>query len=294
MAPNFTWSFSRLSRNLRVLRVRESVFRAVLYAALCLGASQGRSHDSWLSPARGAAPPGQLLLELATGNRYPVQEFSQTPASVAQSGCSNGAARTPLRPLAVQPRWLDLASSVPETGAPLSCWVELAPAEIEIEPPRVAVYFAEIKATPANRQAWADMRSRALPWRETYRKFARIELDSAPAASPERVAAARRPAGLDLEIVLLGTQPISAGQPLEFQVIRDGRPLAGFAVELVSERSALGVWARTDADGKLRHRLPFAGRWLLRGTDLRLSAQRPDTWESRFVTLAIEAGPAGS
>jgi hypothetical protein len=39
----------------------------------------------------------------------------------------------------------------------------------------------------------------------------------------------------------------------------------------------------------LRHRLPFGGRWLLRGTDLRPSATRPDSWESRFVTLTLEA-----
>jgi hypothetical protein len=294
ISPNFIWSFSRLSRNFRVLRVRESIFRAALLAALCLAASPGHGHDSWLSRARGAAPPGQLVLELATGNRYPVQEFSQTPASVARSGCSDGAVRTPLRPLSVQPQWLELASPVPDTGVPISCWVELAAAEIEIDPARVDVYFAEIKASPAIRQAWAEMRSRAIPWRETYRKFARIELALSGAAPPERLATARRPAGLDLEIVLLGTQPVSVGQPLEFQVIRDGRPLAGFAVELVSERSALGIWGQTDGEGKLRHRLPFAGRWLLRGTDLRLSAQHPNTWESRFVTLAIEASPSGS
>ena len=88
---------------------------------------------------------------------------------------------------------------------------------------------------------------------------------------------------------MLGNKPIAVGEPLEFQVLRDGRPFAGFPVELVSERSALGIWRESDADGKLRHSLPFAGRWLLRGTDLRPSGERPDTWESRFVTLAIEA-----
>ncbi|HWP12187.1 MAG TPA: DUF4198 domain-containing protein [Ramlibacter sp.] len=271
-------------------------WRAAVFAALCLAASQGRSHDSWLSPSRGDGPNGPLVLELATGNRYPVQEFSQAPASVAQSGCTDGAARMPLRPERVHPQRLDLRAGVAEPGAPVSCWVELAAADIEIEPARVEVYFAEIKASSAHREAWAAMRARGMPWRETYRKFARIELasDSAAPAPTARVAAARRPAELDLEIVLMGEQPISVGQPLEFQVLRDGRPLPGFAVELVSERSALGIWGRTDADGKLRHRLPFAGRWLLRGTDLRLSVQRPGTWESRFVTLAIEAPQAGS
>jgi len=33
---------------------------------------------------------------------------------------------------------------------------------------------------------------------------------------------------------------------------------------------------------------PLAGRWVLRGTELRLSETEPDVWESRFVTLAFE------
>ena len=257
--------------------------RAALLAALWLVASQGWSHDSWLSPARGAAPPGQVALELATGNRFPVQEFGQAARGVAQAGCVTAAgARLALRPLREQARWLDLSAARPKgSDQPLSCWLELAAVEIEIEPRLVAVYFAEIRASAANRQAWAALQARGLPWRESYRKFARIELGPG--------AAARRPAGLDLEIVVLGDKPISVGEPLEFQVLRDGRPLAGFPVELVSERSALGIWRESDSDGKLRHRLPFAGRWLLRGTDLRTSGERPDTWESRFVTLAIEA-----
>ena len=269
-----------------------AVLRAALFAALCLAASQGRSHDSWLSPSRVDGPNGPLVLELATGSRYPVQESSQAPASVAQSGCTDGAARMPLRPHRVHPRWLDLRAGVAEPGAPVGCWVELAPADIEIEPARVEVYFAEIKASSAHREAWAAMRARGMPWRETYRKFARIELAWAPAAPAARIAAARRPVGLDLEIVPLGSQPITVGQPVEFQVIRAGQPLAGLPVELVSERSALGIWSSTDAEGKLRHNLPFAGRWLLRGTDLRLSARHAGTWESRFVTLAIDAHEA--
>jgi hypothetical protein len=33
--------------------------------------------------------------------------------------------------------------------------------------------------------------------------------------------------------------------------------------------------------------VPLAGRWILRGTDLRACAERPGTWDSRFVTLAF-------
>jgi len=261
-----------------------------MFAALCLAASHGWGHDSWLSPARGASPPGQVTLELATGNRYPLQEFSQSAASVAQARCTDGAAATPLRPMTQQPKWLELAATVREAGRPaLSCWAELGLAEIEIPPRLVQVYFADIRTPAANRQAWAALQERGLPWRETYRKYARIELAQGADVPPARLAAARRPAGLDLEIVVLGDQPIAVGRPLAFQVLRDGQPLAGFPVQLVSERSPLGVWRETDAQGMLHHTLPFAGGWLLRGTDLRPSAQRADTWDSRFVTLAIEA-----
>jgi hypothetical protein len=82
---------------------------------------------------------------------------------------------------------------------------------------------------------------------------------------------------------------IAVGRPIAFQVLRDGKPLPGLAVELVSERNPLGIWREADARGQLRHTLPFGGRWLLRATELRPAARDPESWESRFVTLAIDA-----
>jgi hypothetical protein len=262
--------------------------RALLAAVtvLCLAAATAQAHDSWLSP--GQAGP---LLELATGNRYPVQEFGPAASSVVQAHCGDGTGQAvALRAAREHPQRLELALGPDDAAqAPLSCWAELRVAEIELGARLVQVYLAEIHAPAATRAAWARLQQGGLPWRESYRKFARIELAGDAGMAPERLAAARQPVGMALEIVVLGAQPVATGQPLAFQVLRDGRPLAGFPVELVSERSALGVWRETDAEGVLRHRLPFGGRWLLRGTDLRPSATRPDTWESRFVTLAIEA-----
>jgi hypothetical protein len=73
--------------------------------------------------------------------------------------------------------------------------------------------------------------------------------------------------------------------------------LAGLALELRSETSPLGIWRRTDAQGRIDVSLPLPGRWLLRGVDLRVSALDPDRWDSRFVTLAFDvtaAAPAAS
>jgi hypothetical protein len=58
----------------------------------------------------------------------------------------------------------------------------------------------------------------------------------------------------------------------------------------VNERSPVGLWFRTDAQGRIRARLPLPGRWLLRGTDLRLSAVDATRWESQFITYAFEVG----
>jgi hypothetical protein len=260
---------------------------AAMVAALTVAAA-AHAHDSWLRPAP-ESKAGAPSLQLTTGNRYPLQEFGQSVGSVARSGCIDSVGtRRALRPQRQQDKWLDLEAVPGKRAAPLACWLELKTAEVEIEPRLVQVYFAEIRASAAIRETWDTMRSRGLPWRESYRKFARIELaDAAPAG--KALAQARRPVGLGLELVVLGGDSIAVGQPLEFQLLRDGQPLAGQPVELVSERNPLGIWRETDDQGRLRHVLPFGGRWLLRAVDLRVSGEDPDRWNSRFVTLAIEA-----
>jgi hypothetical protein len=94
---------------------------------------------------------------------------------------------------------------------------------------------------------------------------------------------------LDIEIDDAGH--LRAGQTLRFRVWRDGRPLAGQAVELRGEASRFGLWRRTDAEGRASVPLPWAGRWLLRATDLRPVPGRVGHWDSRFVTHAFSAGP---
>jgi hypothetical protein len=263
---------------------------AVALAAL-LVAGSAAGHDSWFSPSREGAQPGQLRLELSTGNRYPVQEFNPTAQALVRSQCTDGAGPPiRLRPGRNQPKWLELRAQARSPKSPLlACWLEMRAYELEMEADKVQVYFDEIRAPQELRAAWSGLQARGVPWRESYRKFARIELPFAPGTAPDRVAQARRPAGLDLEIVVQGEQPIAVGRPLTFQVLRDGQPLAGLAVELVSERSALGIWRESDAQGVVRHTLPFAGRWLLRATELRLDETDATRWRSRFVTLAIEA-----
>jgi hypothetical protein len=132
------------------------------------------------------------------------------------------------------------------------------------------------------------MRSRGVTWKERYTKHARIELAGNGVPMPAR------PVAMGMDVLLeSGLQTIRPGDPLVFRVLRDGAPLPDFAVELRGDRSRFGIWRKTDAEGRVHIEAPLAGKWLLRGTDLRLSDDGLDIWESRFVTLAFEiAAPA--
>ena len=137
------------------------------------------------------------------------------------------------------------------------------------------------------RQQWAEMQSRGVPWKERYTKRARIELN------PD--AGAARPVDMAMDVLLESSErPLQQGQTLQVRVLRDGQPLSDFAVELRNEHGPLGLWRKTDAEGRVRFTAPLPGRWVLRGTDLRLSEHEPDLWVSRFVTLAFEVAPSAN
>ena len=261
-----------------------------LLRTLLLFSVAAHAHDSWLSPVPTPVQ-GEALFELSAGNRFPVQEVGASPQYLDRSTCMDGQGRAlPMRPDNVGQKALSLrVRGLAGPGMPLSCWIELQAYDIELQPQLIPVYLAEIRPPAAVREAWAAMQARGLPWRESFRKYARIEAMEVGTPTPAQRAAARKPAGMTLEIVLLGDGPVAVGEDLRFQVLRDGKPLAAFATELVSERSPLGIWRTTDSQGMVSHKLPFGGRWLLRGTDLRVSQKDADRWDSWFVTLTVEA-----
>lgn len=224
-----------------------STVLATCAAALFTGAAW--AHDSWLArDARGA-------WVFVTGSRYPLADAGTVPA----------------RPMCRS------------RGGASACWAELPEHTIELDAALVDVYLKEIRPPQDVLDAWSSMKEAGLPWRESYRKFARIESGSAQASA---LAEIRRPAGQPLEIVIEGDAPLAPGRAVSFRVLSDGQPVKGFAVELVSAKSPLGVWQRTDGEGRIRHVLPFGGEWVLRGTWLDRDGDR---WRSRFVTLAFTA-----
>ncbi len=270
----------------RLLGVALSVLAAsVVSAALAAFTPAARAHDTWFQPLPAAA--GTVQLALGTGNRFPQQEFAVGAEHLALQGCASASGPAlPMAPLAGTPSALVLqAQAVP--GA-LSCWAQLLPAETNLPPAKVRIYLDEVNAPAAVRAAWAAQQARGQPWRERYTKHARIEL---PGAEPP----AARPSGMGMDMLLLSASAaLKPGDEVLVQVLRDGRPLPGFAVQLRSELSPVGLWQQTDAAGRVRLRPPLPGRWVLRGTELTPPLTDTGHWQGRFVTLAFEVAPAAA
>lgn len=259
------------------MQLRFLAATAIAIAALC-GAGPATAHDTWFDPRADG-------LYLGTGDHFPKQEFTLEAVALSRHACRGADGRdTPLRPLLQTGTALKLAAAPP--GAQ-GCWVQLLPFEVQIAPEVVPIYFNDIQADATVRQAWAEQQSRGLPWNERYVKHARIHLRGTPAAAPE----------MELDALIeLGDNAsapftLRVGDELGFRVWREGRPLAGMPVQFRSDLTPIGIWRRTDADGRVRIRLPLAGSWMLRGTDLHQADRERGLWRSRFITLTFEVAP---
>ena len=278
--------------------LKAALLGGVLGALLLPAAAQ--AHDTWFQalPASGGAP----LLALGTGSRFPVQESGIGVEYLARQGCTvqapgtgaNAPKRRSVQPV-IQPMkpLRNMANALVLRGPAQaqSCWVQLVPLEIELQPDKVPIYLQEVQADAALRAAWALIQQRGLPWKERYTKHARIDLRG-NAAEPLRtdMSTGTGPgmgSDMDMDIV----RAAAADGAFSFRVIRDGLPLPGLAVEFVSDKLPLGIWRRSDEQGLVSLPTLPPGRWLVRAIDLRLSTVRPDEWESRFVSLAFDVSP---
>jgi hypothetical protein len=249
--------------------------RAALFTiTLSCIAAAALAHDTWFAP-NGAGSVTSLTL--GTGNRFPVMELAVDDKYFARRGCiaADGAPRA-----LDKQRFTDTATHLRTASGAAVCFVQLDAFDVELADDKIALYFKEIRPPQAALAAWQQMRARGLPFKERYIKSARIELDASAAA---------RPVGTVMDALRVAPAgALTVGSEAEFQVLRDGQPLTDFNVELVNERSPVGLWTRTDAQGRARMKLPLPGRWVLRGTDLRVAAGDATRFESWFVTYAFE------
>lgn len=249
----------------------------ILFLALALAVSAAQAHDTWFhaAPTKPAAP---FELHLGTGNRYPVQETGVGVEYLERQGCRSargaGSERA-MRPL----RDTESALVLQAGGDARSCWAQLVPLDLQLKPNLVALYLKEIQAPAWVHKTWAEQQAKGLVWNERYTKHARIDLGGSNTAEPV-------PLGMD---ILRQTLPDGSQR---FQLLRNGQPLAGQAMELIPQNSSFGIWRRSDEQGFIQVGALPAGHWVLRGTALQIAADDPTRWDSAFVTLAFEVSAA--
>jgi hypothetical protein len=280
---------------------RHTPLRLRLAAVICLcaAAAPGEAHDTWFErlPANSEAPATHLTL--GTGNRYPLMETGVDIKYLASQGCwvaGAPATEQPLTRLRDNPKSLLLQTP----AAAQSCWAQLQPFDLQITADKVPPYLREIQAPTSVQQAWASQKAAGLPWTERYTKHARIALQPDGLQQPS-------PMAMDLLVQApRAGQALRSGDTLHLQLLRGGQPVAGQALELQNAHTgvaagtgrnlggAVGLWRRTDAEGRASWPGLSAGAWLVRGTDLRLAApaaSHGQRWESDFITLAFSVEP---
>ncbi len=262
--------------------------RSLAALALLGLASSAAAHDTWLlprKPAPGARP--SVTLDLTSGMAFPRLESAIAPDRLRRAGL-----RVAGREMALASRKgtkaLALAASGTGEGVAVA-WVELHPRPLELTAAQVEEYLAEIGEQDGAGREWA-LRPEPKRWRETYRKLAKavFVLGNSGVADDSW----REPVGLALEIVpetsLAGLTP---GGELPVRVLKEGRPLTGFALSAV-RAAGKRTLKRTDAEGRVSFVLDRPGPWMLAGVELRSG---PDgTWESDFTTLTLSVSGASA
>jgi len=243
------------------------------------------AHDTWLLAQRSEVQPGaSATLDLTSGMAFPALDYAIKANRVARASVRLAGKTSPVKTRKSAAHSLRFSAPLPEPGIATIC-VELAPKMLELTPPKVKEYLDEIAASAEIRQAW-ETAAQPRHWREEYTKhaktFVRVGQPSADRSWAE-------PAGMTLEIVPeKDPTALHSGDELPVRVLRQGKPFPSFPVGLVREGDPHDTVLRTDAEGRATFRLDRAGRWLLRGTDLRRSTKPSLEWESDFTTLTIQ------
>lgn len=242
------------------------------------------AHDTWLIPERFTVPNASVAqLELTSGMSFPALATSIKPDRIDSARCRFSGQQSDLVDFESEPKSLRLFARIP-APAIATCWVALKPRSIELTPKQVQEYLHEIGANDSVRQQW-NQAAQPKRWRETYTKEAKTFVS---VGTIEQDVSWAEPVGLSLEIVPeKDPAALHVGDAFPVQVLKAGKPLAAFPLGIVHESNSRGTIRKTDSHGRVTFRLNRAGRWLMRGTELRSAPQADGERESTFTTLTI-------
>ena len=243
------------------------------------------AHDTWLQPRRTAVLPGTIAqLDLTSSDNFAAFGTLIKSDRVATARARLNGKTFDIRPGSPEKKSLELRVPLSDPGV-ATLWLSLGPQSIELNRKQVQHYLDEIDAPALLTQAWYAGKG-ARPWREIYSKhtktFVRVGRPKADRSWSE-------PVGMVLEIVPeKDPTTLRAGDDFPVRVLRNGTPLADFSLGIVREGKTNRSSTKTDTAGRAVFKLPRAGKWLLRGTELRSSQKPAVDWESDFTTMSFE------
>jgi hypothetical protein len=233
-------------------------------------ASSASAHDFWIELSTKRAAPGEpVAARLFVGDDGAGEPFPRDPGHLLRFWAASDAGEAPL-----------LARS----GAdPAGVFVPHAPGVHAIGYTSRATPLA---LEPARFAAYLDQEGlpRVRPGPELFSRCAKalLPVGSADTAGFQRVL------GLTLELVPERSPFLLApGDELPVRLLYEGRPLAGALVDARQHGAAVAA-ARTDAEGRVRLRLPAPGFWMIAAVHLTEAAPgQGAAWESFWASLSF-------
>lgn len=263
--------------------------RATLVMIGCV-AWPALAHDTWLQPRRATVLPGTIAqLDLGSGDKFALFDTAIKPDRVGVARVRLNGKTSDIQPGAPEKKSLELRVPLSDPGV-ATLWLSLAPKSIELNRKQVQHYLDEIDAPALLTQAWyAGKGKAAKPWREIYSKHAKTFVLVGRTGRTKTDRSWSEPVGLPLEIVPeKDPTALRVGDELPVRVLKNGAPLVDFSLGIVREGRTHRAFKKTDANGRAVFKLARAGKWLLRGTELRSSNRAGTDWESDFTTLLFE------
>lgn len=245
------------------------------------------AHEFWLWPSPFAIPAGGMAtLAMYVGEHFSGEQVAFTPGQAASIQVHAHHAQIDLgRHMRLRAEQPVLHLSFPKAGTHVLAF-DSAPSVITLSADKFHAYLHEEGLDAIIRQREQDGTA-ATPGRERYRRNAKTLLR---VGKPDGSYAART--GQRLEILPLA-DPLKAspGDTVGFRLLFDDKPLSGVLVKAWHRKGGqtLAIRARSDAEGKVRLTLPYAGPWMVSTVHMIPVGDSADAdWDSFWGNITFE------
>ena len=258
--------------------------RGVLVAAALLLAAPARAHDFWIEPGSFRPAVGSsVAVRLVVGTKFRGEALPRNPASIAQFVLVSDAGLTPVlgRP-GDEPAGI---VRIEGPGLQVIGYHSLN-SQVSLEPAKFEDYLRE-EGLERVIEARARRGESQKPSREVFSRCAKALLFAGDfgKASHDRVLS------FTLELIAeKNPYAMKGGDELPVRIFYEGKPLAGALVAALSyDEPDRKLSRRSDANGRVRFRIPKEGVWLVKAVHMVPAAPGLDAdWESLWASLTFE------